>query len=148
MYNLDDRISGLIKLMEVDMWLVQPDSKKKCTCIEYVSEHGDPCCPNCLGFGNRIIVREIRAHMQPKSITDHYADSGKNILGYNIYLRNEFPVFAGDIIVFKDKILKLTYVKDWFSNTNDVIYYEAEAVELKRHPEIFLKNFYSIIGDI
>ena len=41
--------------------------------------------------------------------------------GYDIYLRNEFPVFAGDIIVFKDKIINIGYVLEWYSNTMDCV---------------------------
>ena len=147
MKNLDERINGLIQLMEVPVWLVQPYRNIDCTCKDPTAKEGDPLCPNCLGFGQKISIREARAHIQPLFSTDNADNKLFLMRGYDIYIRNEFPVFPGDIIVFKDKIINVTYVMDWYSNTMDCVYYEANGVDYKRNPEAFMNNFKALIGD-
>lgn len=146
MKNLDERVNGLIQLMEVPVWLIQPNETIDCTCKDPTSKHGDPICPNCLGFGQKITIREVRAHIQPLFSTDSADDKLFLMRGYDIYLRNEFPVFAGDIIVFGNKIIKITYVMDWYSNTPDCVYYNANGVDYKRNPQAFMNNFKNIVG--
>lgn len=148
MKNLDERINGLIQLMEVPVWLIQANKHINCTCVDPVSKHGDPFCENCLGLGHKITIREARAHIQPLFSTDSADNKLFLMRGYDIYLRNEFPVFPGDIIVFKDKIINVTYVMDWYSNTMDCVYYEANGVDYKRNPEAFMKNFKALIGGV
>jgi len=126
MKNLDERINGLIQLMEVPVWLIQPNETIDCTCKE--------------------TIREVRAHIQPLFSTDSADDKLFLMRGYDIYLRNEFPIFAGDIIVFGFKIIKITYVMDWYSNTPDCVYYNANGVDYKRNPQAFMNNFKNIVG--
>ena len=107
MKNLDERVNGLIQLMEVPVWLIQPNETIDCTCKDPTSKHGDPACPNCLGFGQKITIREVRAHIQPLFSTDSADDKLFLMRGYDIYCEMNFQFLLVILSYSAIKLLKL-----------------------------------------
>ena len=140
-------IRGIIHLLQFPMYIVIRNMKYSCPCVDR-SDTADPNCPLCLGTGYKIKIRKILGALQPD--TDSFRITEKKSVVMNQYFFDSENVTNemmqhDNIIVRDNEVDILDQPKEFRSDSNDVIYYYANAQGKKVYKEEFLRNFWKLV---
>lgn len=147
MQPFDDKIQSVIKKFYYPVWLIRRQENIKCTCINYSTNQADPSCKKCLGLGRQLIIEEIKAAHQPfrtglsgTNMASEYA------LFSSYYTLDDIQAHIGDVFVDKNQV---DIIQDYYEERSDhfeSVYFRYLVAPKKANKEIFLNNFYQIIG--
>lgn len=143
----DKKIKQIIKYFEYDMYLIHPDEKINCSCLDYTTHQGDPKCSNCLGTGKKIYISIVKAARQPYVLTDLRSSKKNADSGAIYYSRDIYPVNHNDIFVTGKYIDVVQYTERYQSDHYGPVYYASHTALKQMDAEIFFKNFREIVGE-
>lgn len=145
--RFDEKIKQIIKYFEYDMYLVHPDPKINCTCLDMSTHQGDPNCMNCLGTGKKIFISKIRAARQPYTLVDTRFANMNGSDGSVYYTRDIYPLHKNDILITGTYADVVQYVLKYQSDHYAPVYYAAYTAPKGAYKETFLNHFRELVGD-
>lgn len=146
--SFNRNIKGIIKKLNFPVYVVVLDKRYVCTCRDE-NNVPDPACPKCLGTGYRIKIRKCLAAMEPEDENGLIRNEGKRVMNSYYFDADTTPrevVQIENIIVRDDEVDILMYPKLYRSDSNKVIYYYCPSAEKRTHKDVFLENFWKLVG--
>lgn len=130
------------------MYVVVADRSYRCPCLDK-NDIADPACPLCLGMGYKIKIRKILGVVQPgtpRTSSDNITDLPTRYYYFDAAKINQEYIHYHNIIVRGNEVDILQNKRKFRSDSEEIIYYYVESVPKKLNKDIFLKNFYKLVG--
>ena len=147
--SFNRNLHKLIETLQWDMYLIDVDWDKRCSCLNPENNMGDPACPHCLGIGYKFSIRKIKAVKQPyKSGKSAGSDPSSITTVYNHYFMDSKygDISTGDLIIHEKEVDAIKFSKLWRTDSSDKQYYEAYSTLKRYNTALLLKNFYKIVN--
>jgi hypothetical protein len=148
--GFNKQVRKIIDTLAFPMYAVILSEKQVCTCLD-VNNKANVNCKKCLGTGKRIKIIKIEGAMEPEDLAVRLTGQSNTVISNLYYFDAEkVPmevVQPYNIIVRDNEADVLQTARTYRSDSNDPIYYCIEGVKKKSNLDIFLKNFYEIVGD-
>lgn len=141
-------IRNIITILEYPMYIVARDIRYRCPCMDH-NDVPDPGCKKCLGTGYKIKIKKVLGVMEPDEVSVRLSGQQQKIASNYYYfnaekVKDEY-VQPGNIVVREQEADILQSPKKYRSDSNKVIYYYVEAVNMKSNRDLFLKNFWKLV---
>ena len=113
--NIDQfglNILGIIEKMSYDFYLIKPNARVQCKCVDYATKQADPACPLCLGTGCKIIIKVIHGASVDTNIASTANQSGNTVIARNYYVKMSCDIGYDDIIVDDGEVYYVYSIKN------------------------------------
>jgi hypothetical protein len=146
--SFNTNIEKMIDLFAYPFYLVHPDKRVRCTCVNATTKDPEASCPVCLGTGHRIYIRKIEGVYQDSAVSDTMISKGASnmILGRNYFVKAKYPIEQDDIIVDDNEPFFVFVSKDQKSFQNKTVFTKNTTYAKKFNSSVFIANFKKIIG--
>lgn len=144
---LDDGIKNIINTFEYDMFVVAVDYARDCTCKNFTTKQGEADCKLCLGTGQKIKIRNIRGASQESSSSFRSQGVDEKSLANIYYIKAEYHINERDLLVDGDAVVIANRIERKKGTQREYVYQKCLCIPKKADVQVFLKNFYDIVGE-
>lgn len=147
--DFNNNVLNIINLFSSEFYVVHPDERINCICINSTTKNPDSECPICLGTGHKIYIRKVEGAYQNTDIPNTVASKGSNDMttARNYYIKAKYKMYQNDLIIDNDKVYFIFNSKDEKGFHGEIIFSKNTSFLKKFNQDIFLKNFKKIVGN-
>lgn len=142
---LDKGIRDIIETFQYDVYVVNIDKRIDCSCKNFTTKQGDPAHKLCLGTGQKVKIRAIKAASQETNASFRNDDASEKARGMIYYVDTKYQINDYDLIIDDNDVFIAHRVERHKGTNREHVYQRCLCVNKKTDVQAFLKNFNEII---
>lgn len=140
----NQRIRDTIEKCAYEIYVVHPIAEVTCTCINHSTKQADPKCKMCLGMGNKIKIRKIKAaanDIEANAAGKGTRGSAAIAVAKTYFMDAKYPITDNDMIIDENEVLYVFRVYTMKGMEGVVTHNQVTAFPVKNDRRVTLKNF-------